>query len=276
MFVPFKIAKSDIERIRGYYDFVSLPDIGAMGEEFYDGIIAQCTREDGKIDGSNLQSMNFPFDRPNYDVFISHSHDDEDCALFLYSWLTEYCGLSCFIDEVLWHSADSLLRQIDQEYCKSATPGMIDYEKSLYSSSHVHTMLGMSMLDAVNRSECCLFVSSDNSTSLEDGINAGTLSPWIYQEVQYINHIRPAIPPRLRERAVRLFSARVRDSILCESENVEQQQLKVEYAVDLSDFTSISWPDVRDMRGKGEAGLDELYRKYLLRKKPPRFVQKMW
>jgi hypothetical protein len=266
MFVPFKISKDEIGQLRKVYSTLPLPDIKAMGKDFYDGILKECRRDDGTIDGSNLQALNFPFDKKNYDVFISHSHDDEDEALFLYTWFTEKCGLTCFIDEVLWNSSDSLLRQIDKDYCKSATPNMIDYEKSLYSSSHVHTMLGMSMLEAINRSECCLFVSSDNSVTLKDGIDSGTLSPWIYQEVQFINHIMPAIPPRLMKRTVRLFSARVRDSVLCESAGDEP--LKVDYSVDFSAFTEITRQDISDMRGKGETGLDDLYKKYLLKKDP--------
>lgn len=267
MFVPFKTTRTEIEKLREVYGDQELPDVKQIGQPFYEGVLSKCKRPDGAIDGANLQSLNFPFDRENYDVFISHSHNDVEFALFLYAWLTERCGLSCFIDEILWNSADALLRQIDKDYCKSSTPGLIDYEKSLYSSSHVHTMLGMSMLDAINRSECCLFINSDNSVTLRDGIETGTLSPWIYQEVQFINHIMPMIPPRLHERAVRLFSVRVRDSVLCESAGDEQ--LKVEYAVDFSNFAFINGQDLFDLRGKGPSGLDNLYRKYVLKRRCP-------
>ena len=68
------------------------------------------------------------------------------------------------------------------------------------------------------------------------------------------------------KRTVRLFSARVRDSILCESAGDEQ--LKVDYPVDFSAFTEITRQDISDMRGKGETGLDDLYKKYLLKKDP--------
>ncbi len=264
MFVPLKISVAEVDKLKARVGALESPDIVKESGDFYDALLQRCTRADGTIDGSNLQQLTFPFDKPNYDVFISHSHLDSDRekALYLYAWFKR-CGLTCFIDEVLWKSSDKLLRKIDKEYCPSTTPGMIDYEKSLYSSGHVHTMLSMSMLEAINRSECCLFLESSSSLSLRNGIENKTLSPWIYQEIQFANHLLPIIPPRLKTASLRMFS--VTDSILCE--NKREGQLQIEYKVDFKKFTSIVSADLEGLRGKGACGLNDIYRKYLLKKR---------
>jgi hypothetical protein len=264
MFVPLKIAAAEVDRLKARIGDLDIPNIARESDDFYDALLKRCTKEDGTLDGSNLQQLTFPFDKPNYDVFISHSHNDGDSdkALYLYAWFKR-CGLTCFIDEVLWRSSDELLRKIDKEYCPSTTPGMIDYEKSLYSSGHVHTMLSMSILEAINRSECCLFLESSSSLSLRNGIENKTLSPWIYQEIQFANYLPPIIPPRLKTASLRMFSDT--DSILCE--NKREGQLQIEYKVDFKKFTPIVYSDLEALWGKGVSGLNDIYRKYFLKER---------
>lgn len=86
-------------------------------EEFYRDILNIAMGDDGIIDGSKLQKLDFPSVQKEYDVFISYSHNDEDLALYLASWLSNYCGLSCFLDSTVWHGADDLLKVIDDKYC---------------------------------------------------------------------------------------------------------------------------------------------------------------
>ena len=265
MFVPLRVSTKSIGFL---YELVgNLGDVSIDKEnsDVYDRLLRSCTKADGTIDGTNLQQQVFPFDKTNYDVFISHSHADEEFALYLYAWLKK-SGLNCFIDEVLWYSADELLKKIDLDYCKASTPGLIDYDKSLRSSGHVHTMLGMSMFEAINRSECCLFIESSNSLTLKDGIDNNTLSPWIYQEVQYANHMKPQLPPRLQQSSLRMFSEG--GNILCESREFSrvEDSLKIEYKVDFSNFQEINHGDLYCMNGSGTKGLDMIYKKYLLKK----------
>lgn len=273
MFAPLSISIDSIRKLYQLVGDLRGADINIEKEGFYQRLLDKCTNTEGTIDGSNLQSLVFPFDKTNYDVFISHSHADQDFAMYLYTWLRS-CGLNCFIDEVLWYSADELLKKIDHEYCKSETPGLINYNKSLLSSGHVHTMLGMAMLEAINRSECCLFVKSDNSLTLKKGIEEKTLSPWIYQEVQYANHLRPILPPRLQKSTLRLFSEG--GSIICESQDFERAQnsLKIEYKVDFTNFKEINHADLFSLRGKGAAGLDIIYKKYFAKSVPLGYTRK--
>ena len=84
MFVPLKITTTEIQKLMPVYSMTE-PDVKAMGTAFFNGIVKQCMKPDGTIDGNNLQSLNFPFDKTNYDIFISHSHNDRNVALYLYS-----------------------------------------------------------------------------------------------------------------------------------------------------------------------------------------------
>ncbi|MBR3022513.1 MAG: hypothetical protein IKH59_09150 [Bacteroidaceae bacterium] len=71
------------------------------------------------IDGDALKNYIFPTgEEGNYDVFISYSHNDKDDAIFLTLWLEQKCGLRVFLDYYVWGSADSLLKDIDDYYCK--------------------------------------------------------------------------------------------------------------------------------------------------------------
>ena len=137
------------------------------------------------IDGDALKNYIFPTGEDgNYDVFISYSHDDTDDAIFLASWLEKKCGLRVFLDYYVWGSADGLLKDIDDHYCKQAD-GRYNYGRRNYSTSHVHAMLSMAIMDIINNTECCIFINSGHSIhlpSLRKTTTAKTLSPWIYEE----------------------------------------------------------------------------------------------
>ena len=45
------------------------------------------------------------------DIFISHSHKNQDLALKLAGWLKTSFDLDCFVDCYIWNSADSLLKK---------------------------------------------------------------------------------------------------------------------------------------------------------------------
>lgn len=78
--------------------------------------------ENGIIDGNALKELIFPTgvnqDFPDFDVFISHSHNDAQDAERLAEVLKHKYGKTPFLDKYIWSSADGLLRKIDEEYCR--------------------------------------------------------------------------------------------------------------------------------------------------------------
>ena len=256
MFVPFRTSRTEIQRLLAQNTAVTNIDVKGRTSVVYDKLVKIINGQDGVVDGTTLQNFWFPTDASKYDVFISHSHNDLGYAVKLASWLERRCGLRCFIDHFVWNSADDLLKRIDKIYTWDPKRNVYDYNKRNFSTSHVHAMLSMAILDIIDRSECCLFIESDESISLE-GIKTKTLSPWIYEELTYMKKGRITIPdryPRFRSQ-VRMYAEGARMEMLNES-----RELVVSYDVNLKDFTLIDVYDLQSLQGQGIRGLDKLYR----------------
>ena len=143
------------------------------------------------IDGSALAGEWFQVLKS--DIFISHSHNDQKLALVLAGWLKDKFNLKVFVDEVIWGSADGLLKAIDNQYCRKKD-GTYDYNKRNLTTSHVHAMLTTAILNSMDNAEIVLFLNTDNSVpKIEDLIQENgnyTLSPWIYEEIIATNVLR--------------------------------------------------------------------------------------
>ena len=170
--------------------------------------------------------------------------NDEGAALFLYQWLTSH-GLTCFLDSTIWNSADKLIASIDKEYCRTSDKNHYDYHKRNISTSHVHAMLSMAMLEAIDRSECCIFIKSNASVPLGDGIKEQTLSPWIYEENLFMSKI-------CRKRSQRLLRTRC----FSEGGRLTENILKISYDLQ-GKFKPITGDDLFALRS--EQALDKLY-----------------
>ena len=121
------------------------------------------------------------------DVFISHSHNDVELAYALAGWLKKEFNLDVFLDEVVWGSADDLLKILDKEYCYQPETGTYNYTKRNFTTSHVHAMLSTAIQSVMDNSEVIFFLNTNESfPSIGDVLKENsnyTLSPWIYQEV---------------------------------------------------------------------------------------------
>ncbi len=219
--------------------------------------------EHGVINGSKLQSVWFPTDNESflYDIFISHSHNDLDKAKILASWLENYCGLKCFLDAYVWESADRLLKEIDDEYCFEKNTGCYNYNKRNFSTSHIHAMLSMAIMDIMDRTECSIFIQSDQSISLENIRNTQTLSPWLYEELSFMKKLRMQIPSRYKRLydGVRMFSSDGNTQCMMES---KESSLNIAYDVDLSSIQDLSSEQLLSLYQNGNAkfrNLDKLY-----------------
>lgn len=195
MFVPFKTTRREIQNLLAHNTTASPIDVAGRTSDVYTELSKIIFGRNGVVDGTALQDFWFPTQEKEYDVFISHSHNDLGYAVNLASWLERRCGLRCFVDHFVWKSADDLLKRIDDVYTWEPERNVYDYDKRNFSTSHVHTMLSMAILDIIDCSECCIFIESDQSISLE-GIKTKTLSPWIYEELTYMKKGRITIPER--------------------------------------------------------------------------------
>lgn len=201
-------------------------------------ILAAVTNANGVIDGEQLSSIWFPIVKK--DVFISHSHNDEDLALTIAGFLNERFGLSVFIDTTIWGSANRLLKTIDDEYCMQEN-GTYNYTKRNFSTSHVHAMLTTAIIQAMDQAEAIFFLNTSNSTyKLKNGfMKEHTLSPWIHEEIVFAKH--------LRERSWEEYRM-----IRMDEAFHFEKSLNVAYPYDLEEYKTITFVDLVEWVKKWE------------------------
>lgn len=145
------------------------------------------------------------------------------------------CGLKVFLDSFIWESADKLLKEIDNIYCKREN-GLYDYHRRNYSTAHIHTMLGISIMEIIKRSKEGILIGSPQSLCIDlnnlcDSSHGKTLSPWIYQEIMFM----------------RQFANQASSTKMVGAENLNES-FRVAYPVDLSDFTTLTEDDLISRR----------------------------
>ena len=261
MFAKYKIDVQEIRTLKRTYEGqyqMQIPELDfeekrQLVRPSLKALVHGARDRHGVLDGAMLQNYTFPTGRDgDYDVFISHSHDDKDSAEVLASWLENCCHLRVFLDSYVWRSADGLLLEIDKLHCRKRNGDYI-YGRRNYSTSHVHAMLSMAIMDIINKTECCIFIESNNSIDLnrlDNTSHAKTLSPWIYEELSMMR----MLPSRGTRREVRYFSA-ITDSRLHES----LEDLRIRHSVDLRDFGTLTSQDLLSLYNQGYVGLNHLY-----------------
>lgn len=141
---------------------------------------------DGIADGTQIEKDWFPQMKAN--IFISHSHADEELAKGLAGWLYSCFGLTCFIDSCVWGYADELLELINDEYSdKKDKPSggcVYDHKKCNTASKHVNTMLTIALHKMIDKAEITILLNTNSSIKkYKDVYQQSTYSPWIYSEI---------------------------------------------------------------------------------------------
>lgn len=211
----------------------------------------------GQLSGNQIINEWFP--EIKADIFLSHSHQDEDLVICFAGWLYKEFDLTSFIDSTVWGYADELLKIIDNEYCLSPNSNTYNYQKRNYSTSHVHMMLSTSLMNMIDRCESIIFVNTPQSFTPLDEMNKGiTLSPWIFSEVLMTNMLRVRTPSRF-EKGI------VMDSIRASNESRDfSESLQINYEIDMNHLIELSISQLETWQKKSspsqkEKNLDILY-----------------
>ena len=255
MYLPFKISHSSIIRL-GYDEHEEYHHSEIKKDERMKQLRTYLSNSDGVIDGDNLGKLWFPHGK--YHVFISHSSKDINMARFLANWLEVNCDLKCFIDADVWLNAYEILAEIDSTHLTKKWVGselVYNYNERNLSTSHVYSMLSIALMEAIDSIECPIFIESKKSVPLKTSIQDKTLSPWIYEEVNFMNKLRRKEPSRLRD--IKYFSAE-NHTILLEK---AFDSLKISHTIPTEGLVRMYSKDVKAMKYlKGTAALDALYK----------------
>jgi len=199
---------------------------------------------DGKtLDGDALKKEVSPTDKHHYDIFISHSHNDLELVTKFAAYLEKECGLSVFLDSYAWKSADALLKRIDDDYCKTNDGKHYIYKRRNYSTSHVHAMLSMAILEMIDKTQCSVFVESENTlklSNLKPTTKAETLSPWIYEELCMMKYVR-------------------RGSRIIEKGFSVNEGFEISHTVDVNSLIPISLAQLRTLDSSKNEWLEKLF-----------------
>lgn len=206
----------------------------------------------GTLKASEIEKVWFP--SIEADVFLSHSHKDEEQVIAFAGFLKEL-GITSFIDSCVWGYANDLLKDIDDTYCiesvKDNGGHTYDYESRNYSTAHVHMILNGALHKMIDSTECLIFLNTPNSLRIEDLKNGTTDSCWIYSELLASSMIQKKQPIR------KSISHSINESF---GHNI----LSVEYDVDITHLIKLSLPDINQAAEQcktpiGVNVLDQLY-----------------
>lgn len=191
----------------------------------------------GSLDGSQIEADWFP--QINADIFISHSHADENIAKALAGWLYVNLGLTAFVDSTIWGYSNELLKGIDYKYCKIGEGPTLDYSKVKRSTAHIHLMLAAALSKMMDSTECIFFLNTPNSISTRDVVDKHqTNSPWIYFETSISGMIRkPLNKHSNRIRKTKTFAVTER--------LFESHGLDINYNLSLDHLTNITQYDLK-------------------------------
>lgn len=207
----------------------------------------------GEINGTQLKDHWFPGIKA--DVFISHSHSDQQDAWGLAGWLSTRFGLVSFVDSCVWGYSDDLLKQIDEVFCKNKSENTYDYQKRNGTTSHVHMMLATAIARMLDDTECIIFASSPQAVTIKESVSVVS-SPWIYYELSMMK----VLPSKMPSRPIPLIKESSAGAITNFS-----RQLNISYEADFSSLTKVDrdklvkWGHLFDSNLNNKHPLDLLY-----------------
>lgn len=125
------------------------------------------------------------FPKVHADVFLSHSHHDENDVIKLALRL-ECKGLKVFVDSCVWGWTDKLLKKIDNKYCLK-DDGYYSYESRNRTTSNIYMILNSALQSTISQCELFLFLHTENSLKMNSIYTSDEhiASPWIFSELSF-------------------------------------------------------------------------------------------
>lgn len=209
MFAGFNVhlCNSFFENQTNHFDYYK--NIGLTQMSKYK---AECTNilrsfiiEKDVFDGSSLQGNWFP--SVEADIFLSHSHRDEDLALALAGWLYDKFEILTFIDSVVWGYADDLRETLNAAYSNKRVSNdngvLYSHTSCNRVSQHVDMMLNIALFRMIDRTEAVFLINTPNAIRKFDSDCATrTYSPWLYSEIVCTEIIRKKLLSEYRPKPV--------------------------------------------------------------------------
>lgn len=132
------------------------------------------------------------FPESNCHIFMSHSHKDRDLAIKIANYLYRNYRIKTFIDSDYWQYVDEAIKEINFKYSRLPKPNNkhLKYESCLKVGTNFYLTLSNALMDEIDKSDCCLFLNTNNSIVSTRNDEEVTYSPWIYTELNVIDKIR--------------------------------------------------------------------------------------
>lgn len=132
------------------------------------------------------------------DIFLSHSHADQEDVIRLAAKIEYYTELKVFVDSGVWANAYELLKKIDDKYCYQTQSNTYSYDKRNHTTANVFMILNAALHRVIDSCELLLFLGTDNSINIQNLFteNKYISSPWIFSELQFANLVKRKIPKR--------------------------------------------------------------------------------
>ena len=264
MYTRFKIKAETLRDYLNIYRRETFPDVYSDDKDtalLRAQEVIMAASHDGVVEADQLNDGFFPTHfRNKYQVFISHSHKDIELVKRFVNVLKRKFDVRCFVDSMVWENMKDLLLAIDEKYCKNKKTGNYFYQNRNLSTAHVHAMLSIALLEMIEQCECCIFIQSDNSTipSLKlRGIEHRdkTFSPWIYEEINFMN----TLEPHQSQRLLRFFST-LNENEQREINSYINPPVPIVHGLNLDKFKEISLGNIPRDFSEDETWLDVLYR----------------
>jgi len=216
---------------------------------------------DGTIKGKDLIDLWFPYDK--YDIFLSHSHIDEDLAYKFSGYLKKEFGIKTFIDSQVWSHMNELIKILDEKFALKEGKGTYDYDVRNITTAHVHNMLSVALTKMMDACECIFFLNTNNSfiKKIEKTPAVQTYSSWIYLETSNISSLKISDIKEIRENVERGY---VHDSAIkgsTENFKISYEVSEIENLPILKEEQLLHCKGLsNDNRLRGEKSLDVLYK----------------